>query len=81
MSDFIEKLSNGDLESAREEIFAQLYAKTNAFMDEKRKEMALGVYSDQVEEGLTINQSKNLDKMPPYGELTRADFLALRKKK
>lgn len=50
MSDFIEKLSNGDLESAREEIFAQLYAKTNAFMDEKRKEMALEVYSDNNEE-------------------------------
>ena len=89
MSDFIEKLSNGDLESAREEIFAQLYAKTNAFMDEKRKEMALGVYSDQVEESdedtsieeeLKGNQGK-LDKKPPYGKLTRADFLALRKKK
>ena len=45
MSDFIEKLSNGDLESAREEIFAQLYAKTNAFMDEKRRFMdQIGAY-------------------------------------
>ena len=85
MSDFIKKLSNGDLEAAREEIFAQLYAKTNTFMDEKRKEMALDVYSDQVEESddtieeeeLKGNQER-LDKKPPYDKLTRADFAALR---
>ena len=88
MSDFIKNLVNGDLEAAREEIHQRLYSATGEYMNELKKEVAASLYSDQVEESedetieeeLKGNQSK-LDKKPPYGKLTAADFAALRAKK
>ena len=89
MSDFIKNLVNGDLEAAREEIHQRLYSATGEYMNELKKEVAASLYSDQVEESdedtsieeeLKGNQGK-LDKKPPYGKLTAADFAALRKKK
>ena len=85
MSDFIKNLVNGDLEAAREEIHQRLYSATGEYMNELKKEVAASLYSDQVEEsddtieeeGLKGNQPE-LDKKPPYGKLTRADFAALR---
>lgn len=89
MSDFIKNLVNGELEAARDEIHQRLYSATGEYMNELKKEVAASLYSDQVEEydedtsieeELKGNQGR-LDKKPPYGKLTREDFLALRKKK
>ncbi len=52
MSDFINKLLDGDLEGFRQEIFDTLYQKSGEKFEERKTEIANNLYSsnDEVEE-------------------------------
>jgi hypothetical protein len=52
MSDFINKLLNGDLDGFRQQIFDTLYQKAGESFEERKTEIANNLYSsnDEVEE-------------------------------
>jgi hypothetical protein len=50
MSDFIQKLVNGDLESFRQEVFDTLYAKSGEALEARKIDIANSLYSESPEQ-------------------------------
>jgi len=58
MSDFINKLLNGDIEGFRQEIFDTLYQKSGENLEQRKMEIANNLYSVSEEDADEIEQSE-----------------------